>query len=69
MRYLETCAVRWLSRRGYVVLAQPFVGMCLGFATADRVESNETHSAYMVVIPKGAPVIALNNTLINRHAP
>ena len=37
LNYLEQQAVRWLVNRGYLVIKQPFIGMCLGGANADHV--------------------------------
>jgi len=65
--YLEQHVVRWLVNRGYLVIKQPFIGLCVGYATVNRLSNSPTHDAYMVVIPKDSRVIALNNSVITGH--
>ena len=64
LNYLEQQAVRWLVNRGYLVIKQPFIGMCLGGANADHVSRSTQHDAYVVVIPRGGKIIALNSSVI-----
>ena len=64
MARIERLVVRWLERRGYVVLAPPFVGMCLGFCIASLTEADAAYDVYTVDLPKGARLIALNNSVV-----
>ena len=61
---LDRLATWWLKRRGVTVLPRPFIGMALGYATAQRLAVDGVYAHWQVTVPKGFPPIVLNNSIV-----
>lgn len=64
MTMIERWAVRYLERRGRVVLPFPFIGFAIGYATAVKHSGTPSYDLWEITVPKGSKFIALNNSIV-----
>lgn len=62
---IESLCVRYLKKRGRVVLPRMFVGMAFGNCEVhERDNQLSSHARFDVFMPRGGGIIALNHTMV-----